>query len=331
MITYHWYRIPQWFVRYLHLQLFITLIVLPFLIAWGLPISLLSPLSTLIFSPFVLLFLFLSSVIFFLELFCLPNTWIIECLEWVSSYWYSFLDWEQTSWLKGFIKPSPLLLFLIPCSAFFVIHYKYTHPPYRNIISLICLLSIIYGGLTYLQSPATIIHTIPCKNKGITLITQNNKTILIEPGTLAGNRAAASWISYTLVPYLIESTGKLIIDHAIILQPSARIFEALTLLCTKVTIKKLYLPWWENTLSSNAWHHFFACKKIAKETGCQLIRLNKKKITISLDENNFLYLIPQTDFLSYTTATYPVVHVEGLIDKQPFHLYPNQAKKEKIR
>ncbi len=329
MITYQWYRIQQWFIRYMHLQLFITFIVLPFLIGWGLPISILSPISTLIFSPFLLLFLFLSSVIFFLELLWLPNSWLIRFLEYVSNCLFAILDWEQTSWLKGFIKPAPLLLLLIPLSALVTIHYKYTHHPTRNIISLSSLFIIVYIGLNYMHAPIQPIHTIPCRNKEITLICHNNQIILIDPGTLASHASAQSWLSYTLVPYLIESTGKLIVDHVIILQPSARVFEALALLCTKIEIKKLYLPWWQNRLPKNAWHHFFVFQKIAKETGCKLIRLDKKKITIRLTETDFIHLNPQINHLRYTTVTYPAIHVEGIIDKQPFHLYPNQANKKK--
>ncbi|MGB8367573.1 MAG: hypothetical protein WCD44_04405, partial [Candidatus Babeliales bacterium] len=274
------------------------------------------------------LFLFLSSVIFFLELVYLPNNWLIQLLEYTNSCWSFILDWEQTSWLKGFIKPSPLILVFIPLSAFFTIHYKYTHKPTRNIISLGCLFIIIYCGLTYLQKPSQVIHTLPCRKKEITLIYQNNQTVFIDPGTLAGHSALQSWLSYTLIPYLIGSTGKLIIDHAIILQPSARVFEALALLCTKVEIKNFYLPWWENQMPKNAWHHFFAFQRAVKETGCTLVRLNKKKITLKFDEHNFIHLNPQNEYLQYNTATYPVVQVEGIIDKQPFHLYPNQANKK---
>lgn len=326
---YHWYRIQQWFIRYIHLQLFILFIVLPFLIGWGLPISILSPISTLIFSPFLILFLFLSSVVFFLELLYLPNGWLISSLEYLGNFWFTILDWEQTSWLKGFIKPAPFLLLFIPLSALALIHYKHTHHPIRNIISLSGLFMITCIGLNYMHTPIKTIHTVPFRNKEVTLIYHNNHIIFIDPGTLAANASALSWISYTLVPYLIESTGQLSIDHVIILQPSARIFEALTLLCTKVHIKTLYLPWWQNKLPKNAWYNFVSLQKIAKKTDCKIVRIDKKTVPIMITETDFIHLKPQINHLRYTTITYPVIHVEGIIDKKLFSLYPNQANKKK--
>ncbi len=331
MIIHHWYRIQQWFMRYIHLQLFILFIVLPFLIGWGLPISILSPISTLIFSPFLILFLFLSSVVFFLELLYLPNSWLIKFLEYLGNFWFTILGWEQTSWLKGFIKPTPSLLLLIPLSALVLIHYKQTHHPMRNIISLSSLFMITYIALSYMHPPIKTMHTIPCRNKEVTLICHNNHIIFIDPGTIAANASALSWISYTLVPYLIESTGQLFIDHVIILQPSARIFEALALLCTKIKIKKLYLPWWQNKLPKNAWYHFVALQKIAKETGCKIVRIDKKTVTITIDKANFIHLKPQTNHLRYTTITYPAIHAQGTIDKQLFSLYPNQENRKKVK
>jgi len=249
-------------------------------------------------------------------------------LEYIGNFWFTILGWEQTSWLKGFIKPAPFLLLFIPLSALALIHYKQTHHPIRNIISLSILFIITCVALNYMHTPIKIIHTLPFRNKEVTLICHNNHIIFIDPGTLAANASALSWVSYILVPYLIESTGKLFIDHVIILQPSARVFEALALLCTKIEIKKLYLPWWQNKLPKNAWYHFIKLQKIAKETGCKIVRMDKKRVTITIDETDFIHLKPQTNHLHYTTITYPVIHAEGIIDKKLFSLYPNQANKK---
>src|SRR5688572_27273147 len=114
----------QSLLKSIQLQLFISFISLPFLIGWGLRISLLTPVRTLIFGPFLTCFLLISSLIFFLELFYLPNTLCIWCLEQVTSIWLTCLNVEQRSWLIGFTKPPILILCLLPLIALAIVHSK---------------------------------------------------------------------------------------------------------------------------------------------------------------------------------------------------------------
>src|SRR5438309_4921602 len=114
----------QSLLKSIQLQLFISFISLPFLISWGLPISLLTPISTLIFGPFLTCFLLISSLIFFLELFYLPNAALIWCLEKITSIWLACLSLEQRAWLIGFIKPPMIILMIIPLVALAAVHNK---------------------------------------------------------------------------------------------------------------------------------------------------------------------------------------------------------------
>src|SRR5579863_6125151 len=120
-------RTTRWrliFLKSIQLQLFISTISLPFLIGWGLPISALTPFSTLIFSPFLTVFLLVSSLIFFLELLYLPHYPFIWCLETITNIWLFFLNYEQRVWLIAFKKPSLIFLAAIPLLALLVIHNK---------------------------------------------------------------------------------------------------------------------------------------------------------------------------------------------------------------
>lgn len=82
-------KIGPWIGKFLYLQLFISLIAFPLLLCWGLPISLLSPVGNLIFGPFLTVFLFLSSMLFFTELLYLPNGWIASVLDTFTQSWLS--------------------------------------------------------------------------------------------------------------------------------------------------------------------------------------------------------------------------------------------------
>ena len=64
-------------IQFLQVQLFLSLASLPILVAWGIPFSLATVAGNFLFSPFLTLFLLLSSLIFFTELIFIPNAWLI--------------------------------------------------------------------------------------------------------------------------------------------------------------------------------------------------------------------------------------------------------------
>src|SRR5437763_195216 len=95
-------KVKFFIIRFVQLQLFITLFSLPLLISWGIPLSLLSPLGNLIFGPVLTIFLFLSSLIFFSELIGIPNGLLIALLEKITTWWLCIMHANTQSWLVGF-------------------------------------------------------------------------------------------------------------------------------------------------------------------------------------------------------------------------------------
>lgn len=321
-------RIFHWLARFCELQLFLSLVSLPFLIAWGLPLSLASPIANLIFSPILTLFLLISSLLFFTELLFIPNAWLAQCLNVVTRWWLWLLNWHHHSWLVGFIKPPLWTLFFIPVGAAFII-YRYNRCSMRKIKYLALLLVVIYIALHMHGTGEATILEIPCHNANVTVIINNRQTILIDSGVIGQRASANSWISFTLVPYLTQTTGHLQIDHIIALQPGARTFEALTLLSRKMHIKRVYLPYWDGTLSRSAWRAFFALREQLKETDCILIRMAKRDYRIKLSQNNSLQIEPLEQQLKYQDATYPAFHVHGQIDNESFDIYAAKHKKSR--
>lgn len=317
----------HWIIRSLQIQLFVSVISLPFLIAWGLPISILSPVSTIIFGPFLTIFLLFSSLIFFSELLYLPNAWLIWCLNHITNGWLSILQFEQQSWLIGFIRPTLVVLFCIPIAAAFIIHYKKTNNITRSMICL-ALLSITVGtGLklfAYLHHEP--IEHITCGKKQIILINNNNKTILIDPGAIATQSSVSSWISYNLMPDIIKKTGRLVIDHLIILQLSSRIFEALAILATKIHIKKMYIPIWQGTLPKRTLWLYMKLKKTLEESGGTMVRIHTYPINFTISKTTQFTLEPLKEQLTYLESTYPCVCVRSTIDNTSLTFYAEKHK-----
>lgn len=319
-------KIQLYLLRFLQLQLFLTLISLPFLIAWGLPLSLLSPVGNLIFSPFLSLFLLLSSLLFFTELLHIPNTWFAWALDILTSVWLWLLDWYSQSCLIGFAKPSIWLLFIIPCTAIYVVlHSKIETAKYLSIVFTL-LLAGFYIVLQMHAQYKPILHQIPCNGGTITIAHDNKQTIIIDPGVIGKSASACSWVQYTLMPYIIQLTGSLHIDHVVMLQPSMRTFEAITTLCKNMKIQYVYLPWWHGTLSKSAWRTFFQMREAVHKQHGTIKHLGAHATHIVLSADSMVHIEPTTYTGTYQEATFPIFHVYGTIDKESFEFYSAKHK-----
>ena len=233
--------------------------------------------------------------------------------------------------LCAFAKPPSWILLIIACATLSAMSLKIIHRPARSILilSMLFIVSIIFLKA---RTPATSYkHDIPCNNGNLTLIHDSGTTVLIDPGYIGRRPSAPSWVSYTLIPEITKQTGKLTIDHCIVLQPGTILFQALTTLCTKMTIKNLYIVYWQGTMPYTAWAHFKKLQEQITNTNVRLRRIEKYEITIKLSENNVLHIKPLADRLTYQTATYPAISVTAQIDNESFTLYSAQHAKSKKR
>lgn len=249
-------KFNSYIVRFIQLQLFITLFSLPILIAWGLPFSLLSPLGNLLFGPLLTLFLFLSSVIFFTELLYIPNGLALYCLEKLTSWWLFIMHADTQRWLLGFTKPSPYFLTTIVALSILIMVFKKTNGIY---VSIACFSALFFGVSLYLHcmtSQHSSHSTLACNKGEIHIIVANNKLVVIDPGFIGQRLSAPSFVQYTLIPHLIKLTGKTKIDHLILLQPGELLFEAVERLCTKIKVKNIYLVCWDGPMQpSSLWRY----------------------------------------------------------------------------
>lgn len=297
------------FAKSIQLQLFITIISLPFLIAWGLPVSLVSPVSTLIFSPFLTVFLLLSSITFFFELCYLPNSWIVYCLEQAACIWLWLLDFEQRTWLVAFARPPLIVLFAIPVSALAILHAKKLRTP---LVSMACLALLLIGAgvlIKIFYFNTHVIEKIPC-NKGHVLVIQHNKQlVVVDPAHIASRPSYESWIAYTLVPAIIKSSGSMTIDYLVVCKISARTFDALQLLAHKMNIKTIYLPKWSNKIPKFAWTSYIKLKDYIKQQGGKIVLVHKNHIIF--DSENAKLTIELADSLNYYNASYRQLCITG--------------------
>lgn len=319
-------RIVQYILNFLELQLFISLIALPILLCWGLPLSLLSPVGNLIFAPVLTLFLLLSSFLFFTELLYIPNGFIATALEYLTNIWVYCMDIDSHPWLFGFAKPSLFFLLIIPLLAVATIHLKLFKSMIQRIVclSLILISSCFY--IKYAYSKTGSLETLECNHGNIHIVHENKQLVVIDPGVIGQRISAPSWVEYTLMPHLVKSSGKTEIDYLILMQPGALLFEAIAKLCEKIRIKKIYLICWQGTLSKHEWRHFFALKRATQENKCSLERISYKPIEIDLSRGNKIYITPLKDMITQKEITYPAVKVTCEIENKVTEIYSYKYK-----
>jgi hypothetical protein len=320
MILSPWYiRCYSFFapklLRFIQLQLFLTIFSFPLLVAWGLPISIMSCVGNLVFSPFLALFLLISCFIFFLELCCLPNAWFIMLLELLTKSWSWLIAHGSSLWLIGFKKPTLAVLFCVPLAGFLIIHHKKILHPVQRIVCFLALLLSVIVFLKYYPTDTVIIKKIPCNNGFVTVIYAHNTLTVIDPGVI-GQRISSSWIEYTLLKELIQNFGTTKIDHLIVTKPGILTFDYCAQLCRIAQVSSLYLVLWQGESPKRLLQNYGRLRYELEQKKGSLVRIGYKPVSIMIDKRTQIMIEPLEKQLSYKETTFPSTSVKFSNDEQ---------------
>lgn len=216
------------FLFFLELQLLISIVILPILIAWGLPISTMSIVGNLVFAQFLTAFIFVSALLFTSDLLGIPNSLIACALEWITNIWHYFLSFGSAHWLVGFsswILPISALCAIAACMLY---HFKNNSQNYRIAwLTMLCLTTPIIHTLFQPQQ----IHTVVVQGRQkMLLIKTHGKIYAFDCGALGARPSSQSWIEYTLAPTMVKTMGATHIDTLILCKSNSRTDEAVTAL-----------------------------------------------------------------------------------------------------
>lgn len=258
--------------RFIQVQLFLSLVSLPILVSWGLPLSTMTAVGNFVFSPFLSAFLLCSSLIFFTELLTLPNQWLIVILDKITILWIKCLSYGSKTWLINFYKPSLIFLILVTIAAFMIIQHKTLGKLYPSIVALsfLLLITTLYLSLT---RPALHFFHIDCGKNKVTVTVEHNKVCLKDYGAFSKKLSSDSWVQFTLLPELAKQTGQSQVETVIVENPNTLTFEALTALCQHGHIKTIELPYWNNELTKAGWHAFYNLKRMIVKEDVSLKRI----------------------------------------------------------
>jgi len=324
-------KATNWFLRFVQVQLLVSLVSLPILANWGFPISLLSPIGNILFTPIFTLFLLISSMIFFSELLCIPNGWLVYLLEQVTSGWLAIIPSCSNTVLIGFPKPPILFSILVPAATFAIIVSKKIDSCKKSIFFLFLLLIASFAYLKIINKPNKFVKQIPCNGGQITLLYQKGKSVVIDPGVIGKKASSETWIEYTLAPEITQACGSTTIDHLILLQPNSSLFEAIKKLCEIMHVKNLYIPYWQGEMKKNALRNYYAMKIAATSNNTKIKRISQKKEKIIISQNTNLSLSPLKEKISYHQAKFPAICITCMFDNQEITIYSTKSKKSFTR
>ncbi len=222
---------------FLELQLLISVVILPILIGWGLPISTMTIIGNLVFNQFLTVFIFISALLFTSDLVGIPNSYLATALEWVTHIWHYFLSWGSAEWLVGFsswIFPVSCVFAIAGCALYF---FKMSSQNHRILwLSLFCFATPVIHRICQSKS----IHTTVMQgSQKMHLIKVQGKIYAFDCGALGARPCSQSWIEYTLAPTMVKTMGATHIDALILCKSNSRTQDAVKALMQHIPTGKL--------------------------------------------------------------------------------------------
>jgi hypothetical protein len=236
IVPWH-HKLYRWSCNFLLVQLFINLITWPLFLGWGLPITPLSIIGNLVFSPFLTAFLMISSLMVTCDLLALP-TWLFAwALEWITTTWLWLMACPTPSCMMTFVTPPLFVALCAPVGATYIIISKKCKTPGLKVMALLGLYCMLMMLFMLGTQPNRI--EVPYGSHTVTVVNKHEKLTLIDPGFSRRKASVNQWINYTLLPALGASFGRQTIDQIILKKKSPTAHACAESLRTRGITKKI--------------------------------------------------------------------------------------------
>ncbi len=271
-------KTKNYLLKFLLAQLVVTLISLPILTSWGLPISLAAPIGNLFFSPIITAFLVTSSFLFFTELLGLPNFYLASLLNLITKAFEYCLNLGQKSWLLGFQTSTKIIIIAIPAVTILLIMNKRFKEIPTKIIFLSLSLCILFFSLKYVTPPIEEnCAYLPYTRNKLQLTSHTDGTInLIDSGCFNQKQSIEKFINFDITPFIIKKFGNTTIKSLTLLNPGIRSFKATIELCKIFKINCVKINLKSMKTSKYAWKCFYDLKRILIKNNTTLELLSRK-------------------------------------------------------
>lgn len=211
----------NYILSFLELQLVISLMSLPILIAWGIPVSIMSLVANFIFTPLLILFLWVSSLATICIITKIPCTFFEIILNKLTEFWLYLLSFSKPSWLIGF--PIKMIFVSIIIFIAVVIWYVLVRPSQKKTVLFLTACWLFLICIQFLAARRVNLQQIADLPLWIFKIA--DKTYLIDNGALCTRKNMYTNLDYTILPQLVYHTGLTKIDTIIFHKPSTQMVK----------------------------------------------------------------------------------------------------------
>lgn len=129
--------ITHYLLNYCYMQLLLMTVATPILITWQLPITPLALIGNLLFTPFLIIVLGCSSLLFFGQLLFIPVLWCSPLINWTADWWLIIMTYAPTTLLQPYTAHAySCLLTALPFGALLLFQRYPITIPYRIFIVL---------------------------------------------------------------------------------------------------------------------------------------------------------------------------------------------------
>lgn len=191
----------RWLVGGIKVQFLMSALSLPVLIAWGLPLSIMSLVGNLLSTPFLMGILMMSSLMFLTEMLHIPNALLYWAVEHLTIIWHFLLGLSSDDWLVGFGAP-PRGISLILCAATSWGLWYVTNRFKLSIIWTSAVAMLICFGISFIcqyQFAHTLEH--------FSCIKRNGQRLVIDDGFFVYKTSYKSPTRYKIKPLLYKTFG----------------------------------------------------------------------------------------------------------------------------
>lgn len=219
---------------------------LPIVVAWGLPLSTLSILGNMLFSPFITLFLLLSVLLLAGYIVGFPAGPLPWCLEQVTNIWFWGLEKGSSAQLYAFPCPPWWILLCVPLSLLIVLYgVSERRTEMREILCLGALLGIwcalftLYGMTTYRET------ALPYGNRMLSIHKTSSGLVVVDrDGVLRAGAHNGAWAKFTLRSLLAKCFGQRSCQMIVLMHPSQSRLEAAVSIADQVDCPLVSIPDW---------------------------------------------------------------------------------------
>jgi len=305
-----WAAVANYLTRFTLTQLALTLVSIPILASWGLGCSVMTFVGNLVFTPILIVFLMLSSLLLFSQLLGIPNSWLAWMLDHLTAWWHVLLSKGSTSWMVSWAKPPTWLLIAIPIATVLLLRWRIVNTIMRRIAALSALGLVICIGMlwyTNIVSDRNLAQRFAPNLYVIKLVGQPS-VIMVDEGFFTRKKSFEKLIAYELRPWLTKQFGMVRIKELHLRRPSNGSLRAAVEICMAWEVDEIWLPYFKtppkdidnaqdgiaaaattintdepstprrkNTtvrLTKAGWKAFFDLQRLATERGIRLKRYN---------------------------------------------------------